>query len=430
MKQETLVKKAGIYFIGNLSTKLLSAIVVFIYAFYINAEDLGKYEYIQTLSNIIVPIAFVSIWEAILKYTLGTTAEKEKDEAINTSSIFSIIISIMIAILGMTYYHLKNEKYSLYIIIFYVLYGLSTVWQYYARCLNKTKTYVKSSVIGAAVNLILIILLVCVLKLKIQALFLANIISNLVILSIIEYKIKILKKIKIKEFDIKMLKKMLIFSFPLVINDISLWLITGFGKTIIQNTLGSSANGMYSFANKFSIIVNFFGTVLNKALTEEMLVSEKDKVGKQFEEIMQKIIEGVLILLVLCMPIIMIFYNIIEKTEYYQSKIYVPMLLIYSFLMLISTNLSTIFKVAEKTKYQFLTTFAGAITTVIISILTVYKWKIMGVVLAQVVGALENAVLRYVIGRRLIKFEIKWKKSFIIFMVYCIMSFVFIKVNY
>ena len=227
-----------------------------------------------------------------------------------------------------------------------------------------------------------------------------------------------------------MLKKMLIFSFPLVINDISLWLITGFGKTIIQNTLGSSANGMYSFANKFSIIVNFFGTVLNKALTEEMLVSEKDKVGKQFEEIMQKIIEGVLILLVLCMPIIMIFYNIIEKTEYYQSKIYVPMLLIYSFLMLISTNLSTIFKVAEKTKYQFLTTFAGAITTVIISILTVYKWKIMGVVLAQVVGALENAVLRYVIGRRLIKFEIKWKKSFIIFMVYCIMSFVFIKVNY
>ena len=54
MRTERLAKKAGIYFIGNLSTKFLSVIVVFIYAFYINAEDLGKYEYIQTISNIIL----------------------------------------------------------------------------------------------------------------------------------------------------------------------------------------------------------------------------------------------------------------------------------------------------------------------------------------------------------------------------------------
>ena len=428
MRTERLAKKAGIYFIGNLSTKFLSVIVVFIYAFYINAEDLGKYEYIQTISNIIIPIAFVSIWEAILKYTLGATAEK--DEVINTSAIFSIIVSIMVVILGMIYYHIKIEKYSLYIIMVYILYGLSTVWQYYARCLNKTRTYVKSSVIGAIVNLILIILLVCILNLKIKALFMANIISNLVILSIIEYKIKILENLKIKEFDIKMLKKMLIFSFPLVINDISLWLITGFGKTIIQNILGASANGMYSFANKFSIIVNFLGLVLNKALTEEMLISEKDKVGKQFEEIMQKIIEGILVFLVLCMPIIMIFYNIIAKTEYYQSKIYVPILLIYSVIMLISTNLSTIFKVAEKTKYQFYTTLAGAITTVIISVVTIYKLKIMGVILGQVLGAFVNTALRYMIGRKFIKLKIKWKKSLIIFIVYSIISFVVVKSNW
>ena len=191
----------------------------------------------------------------------------------------------------------------------YIFYGLSTVWQYYARCLNKTKIYVQSSIIGAATNLIITAILICILKLKIEALFIANIFSNFMILSLIECKIKILRKVNIKQFNLKLLKKMLIFSVPLVINDISLWLITGFGKTIIQNVLGASANGMYAFANKFTIIVNFLGLILNKALTEEMLVSKREKVGKQFEKIMQELTEKVLVLLILCIPIIMIFYN-------------------------------------------------------------------------------------------------------------------------
>ena len=431
MKFTRLAKKVGIYFIGNLSTKLLSAVVVFIYAFYINAEDLGRYEYIQTLENIIIPIAFISIWEAILKYTLATQNDKEKEKVINTSAFFSIVVSLLIAIVGTIYYSIfKKEQYAVYIILMYIFYGLSTVWQYYARCLNKTKIYVQSSIIGAATNLIITAILICILKLKIEALFIANIFSNFMILSLIECKIKILRKVNIKQFNLKLLKKMLIFSVPLVINDISLWLITGFGKTIIQNVLGASANGMYAFANKFTIIVNFLGLILNKALTEEMLVSKREKVGKQFEKIMQELTEKVLVLLILCIPIIMIFYNIISKTEYYQSKIYVPMLLIYSFIMLISTNLSTIFKVAEKTKYQFFTTLAGAITTVSISYLMIGKLGTIGVILGQISGSLVNVIFRYVLGKQLIELNIKWKKNIFILIIYSIVSLISVNVDW
>lgn len=430
MEYARLAKKTGIYFIGNLSTKLLSAAMVFIYAFYINAENLGKYEYIQTLSNIIVPIAFISIWESILKYTLSTKHNNEKTQVINISAIFSIIISILLLILGTIYYQIiKNEQYSIYIILVYIFYGLSTVWQYYARCQNETKMYVKSSVIGAFANLILIVILICIFKLDTKGLFIANIFSNFIILILLECKMKIIKKINIKQFDTRLLKKMLIFSFPLVINDISLWLITGFGKTIIQNILGASANGLYSFANKFTIIVNFLGLIINKALTEEMLISEKEEASIQFKKIMQQLIEKVLVFLIMCIPIIMIFYNIISKTEYYQSKIYVPMLLIYSFVMLVSTNLSTVFKVAEKTKYQFITTLTGAIITIIISFLSIYKIGIMGVILGQIVGGLVNTIFRYKISKKLINLKINWKKSFVVLIIYCLVSIFTIKAS-
>lgn len=430
MQVQRLMKKVGIYFIGNLSTKLMSAIVVFLYAFYIKAEELGQYEYIQTLVNIVVPIAFVSIWEAILKYILGEKNNETKQKIINTSAIFSIAISILIIIFGTTYYCvIKKEPYAIYIILTYFFYGLSTVWQYYARCLNETKTYVKASVIGSAVSLMFTVFLICVLKLKVEALFIVNIIGNFTIVSVIEFKLKILKKIELKQFDTKILKKMLIFSMPLVINDISLWLITGFSKVIIQNILGSTANGMYSFANKFTIIVSFIGMVLNKALTEEMLSLKLENVKQEFETVIKNISEKVLMLLIICIPAIMIVYNLIQNTEYYQSKIYVPILMLYTYIMFISTNLSNVFKIAEKTKYQFYTTLAGAITTVIVSFLTIYTFGIFGVIFAQLLGALVNIALRYIFAKKMIKIKIKWNKNIAILMLYIIVAIISIYSN-
>ena len=193
--------------------------------------------------------------------------------------------------------------------------------------------------------------------------------------------------------------------------------------------MGASANGLYSFANKFTVIVNFLGLIINKALTEEMLISEKEEASVQFKKIMQQLIEKVLVFLIMCIPIIMIFYNIISKTEYYQSKIYVPMLLIYSFAMLVSTNLSTVFKVAEKTKYQFITTLTGAIITIIISFLSIYKIGIMGVILGQIVGGLVNTIFRYKISKKLINLKINWKKSFVVLIIYCLVSIFTIKAS-
>ena len=106
------------------------------------------------------------------------------------------------------------------------------------------------------------------------------------------------------------------------------------------------------------------------------------------------------------------------------------MVLIYSFIMLISTNLSTIFKVAEKTKYQFFTTLAGAITTVSISYLMIGKLGTIGVILGQISGSLVNVIFRYVLGKQLIELNIKWKKNIFILIIYSIVSLISVNVDW
>ena len=70
MEHKKLLKKTGLYFIGNLSPKLLTILLIPIYAFYISSSELGYYDFTQTIMGILIPVVFVAIWESVLKYLL------------------------------------------------------------------------------------------------------------------------------------------------------------------------------------------------------------------------------------------------------------------------------------------------------------------------------------------------------------------------
>lgn len=431
MENERLIKKTGTYFIGNLSTKILTACLVFLYAFYINAEDLGKYEYIQTLTNIIVPIFFLSIWEGIIKYILSENKEEDRNKIITTSAIFSVFSCILISIAVLVYYFFtKTQKtYLPYILITYVLNGLTYVWQYYVKALYKNRTYIKSSIYGSIVSLILAVVLICFMNLKLEALFISNILGILTTLLIIEKDLKVFRNINKKDIDISLLGKMIKYSYPLVLNSISLWVLNGFAKTIIQNVLGAEENGIYSFACKFTVIITFIGTILNMAITEEMLLTEKEKFNKKFSRISQEILEKFLSLATIALPFIMIAYEIIRNTQYYESKIYVPILIMYSLILAIATNLSITFKVYEKTKYQFITTLLGAIITIIVSFITINYMGILGVIVAQLLGVIITFISRYILMRKYTKLKLKWKKNLLLLILYIIIGVLCLYLN-
>lgn len=192
---------------------------------------------------------------------------------------------------------------------------------------------------------------------------------------------------------------------------------------------GAEENGIYSFACKFTVIITFIGTILNMAITEEMLLTEKERFNKKFSKISQEILEKFLSLATMVLPFIMIAYEIIRNTQYYESKIYVPILIMYSLILAIATNLSTTFKVYEKTKYQFITTLLGAIITILLSFLTISQIGVMGVIIAQLLGSIITLVSRYILIKKYSKIELKWKKDIFLLVLYIIISILSLKVN-
>jgi len=163
--------------------------------------------------NIIVPICFVAIWEAILKFVIQEDDDIKKNKIIATSSVFTITASLFIFAAAVFYNIIDNSHKTLFYFVFMIIsYAFMFIWQYYARALGKNKIYVLTGIIGTAVNFTLNIFLICFLSMGLKALFISYIFGNVVIAVILETRIKILKRIKIKSVDLKVLKKMFLFS--------------------------------------------------------------------------------------------------------------------------------------------------------------------------------------------------------------------------
>ncbi|MDO5555310.1 MAG: oligosaccharide flippase family protein [Clostridia bacterium] len=423
MQTKRLLRKTGIYFIGNLSSKILSILLVPLYAFYITAEQLGIFDYNQTLINVLIPISFIAIWEAVLKFLLSVKEDNKK--VVSNSILLVIAQTVVITICVLIYNFFNCIEYVEYVLMMLLTGGITYVWQYYARGVKENKLYVKAGIIGTIVNFITNIILICIFDIKVESLYIGHILGNIAIFLTIELKLKTIKQVSIKKMDMHFLKRMICFSAPLVINLISVWLISGTSKIIITNILGKTQNGLYSFANKFSIIITFVGSVLSMAIIEEaILLANENAFDNKFTKTMQFIFEKFISIIILALPIINIFYYFIKETEYYPSRYYFPFLLFYALLMNMSTNIGSAFQALNKTKYISITSILGSTFTIVISLLFINKIGIYAVLIGQLVGSILIMITRYIFVTNIGKIKIKWDKIFALTIIYMIIAFI------
>lgn len=416
-----VLKKSAIYLIGNFSSKILMAIIIPIYAFYVQSTDLGYFDYSQTVMAIVVPIVFLSVWEAILKFTID--GKYPKNEIVNAAILLSIGACLII-IAGILVISLFiNIQYLLCILLMFILYGLVQIWQYASRGLDNSKIYVISGIVGTVVNFCSIFLLVVWRKLGLQGLLVSYILSQIATFITIEAKLRLITAIRLRGSSFTLLKNMVAFSAPLTLNTISAWLFTGFSRVIINSELGTYENGLYAFANKFAIVISMLGSVITMAVIEEAIISRKDKQKETSEgKNTGELYIALLCIAMVAVPLIRLFYIFIAESEYYSSFVYVPFLLLYAALSTLASNIGAQFQALEITKYQFVSTIIGSAFTVLLSMVFIGNFGIIAVVLSQAIGALIMAVARYIIVKKYMIYRMDICKMFVSTVLYIALS--------
>lgn len=403
-----IVKKVGIYFIGNMATKVTMALMIPIYAFFVLPDALGLFDFIQALTLLVAPVLYAAIWESLLRFILIEEDAKAIERTISTVVLFFFSVTLLIIFLSCVVL-VFNEAWRLEIICcaaMMVFYSGAQIWQYFARGLKQSKLYTASGIISALVNFALILILVCLMSMQFIGLAISYIVGQVAIFIIIEAKIKLISKMRKSYLDLHLLKEIMRFSLPLAANLLFLTIINSFGRVVVTTFFGAETNGLYTFALRFGSIVSALGGIFSMAIIEESIL----RIGKEgsigFLSIVADITTKALFQLSsLVLPFVGLFFFIIQNTGYYEAWSYSPLTILYGSLVVLSTVIGNVFQIEKKTERAMISTFFGALIVIVGSLVSVFLRSFYGILASLVFGALVMLILRIVLGRKLIAYD-------------------------
>ncbi|MBM6906444.1 oligosaccharide flippase family protein [Collinsella tanakaei] len=416
----SLLKKTGIYFIGNVAAKVTAALIVPVYAFFVSSQNLGIYDYYITFAQMLSPLCFLAIWESILRYIMRESDSRKKEVLVSSViafcllSLAAVTAAAVIAMLLLPSF----ERDISGIAIMSICVGIAQVWQYFARSFGETRLYAASGVVSALVSFGGILVFVCLLGHQLDGLVASYVLSQLTLIILIEIKLRLLSHFSLRHVSKRQIVQFVRFSSPLALNLLLLAFVTGFGRILITNVLGPESNGMYTFAMKFGTILTSLGSIFAMAVVEEAIL----RIGKaDADRFFQSVSCCTLYILTgfggMLLPIIQLFYYFISTTEYFESYVLVPCFISYGIATVLSTVAACVFQTAQKTNFIAITSFMGAVVTALGSYLGIRVLGCQGVAFGLFLGAFTMFLGRYFVGKKIIPYSLVSAKS--VFILFC-----------
>ena len=430
-KTKKIIKTAFIYFVGNVSSKLLAFLLIPLYTSYISTSDYGTYDIIVSIISLIVPIVFFQIWDAMFRFVYDYEKINDKYKIVTNGLAvcsFSIFMYEILMIVGSLF--LNIPCFTLVNI-----YGITIALQYIfgtvARTLKENKLYMYSGVLNTIINLSINLLLILVFhQNKINTLFISVIIGNIIQCLLIAIKLRIFKNIKTKYISKDLIIKMIKFSSLIGISTISYWLLSGYTKLAISRNLGTSSNGIFAIANKLASAIVMVVSVLQMAWQEVSFESANQKDRKVFYE---KGLNCLMVLLALSSSFILLaiklFFYILVKGDYAGASIIIPIVIIYTAINSFAGFSSSQFFAERDSKVALYTTLISAIVNVLIVNILIIRYDILGASIALLISFSLNTSLRSIVLYKKYKIRTYFSSILLSTLIYALSAFSYYILN-
>lgn len=396
-KGKKLFKDFAIVLIGSFGSKILSFLMIPMYTSVLSTSDYGIVDLISTSVSLLYPILTLSISEALVRFVL----EKDgKDDMYLMISFYIFVMGVVVMVPGakLVSMYLFRGKYYLYILCTFITVSASSILGQYVRGKEKMIEYSISGVLSTFVFLSLNIFFLIGLKAGVEGYLMANIISSLASIIYLGVRVKILKHLSFRDgIDRLAVKRMVSYSFPLIMNSISWWIVLSSDKYVLLYFCGTSANGIYSVAQKIPSLLMTITTLFISAWQISSVADFGSEESACFFSDVLKKYQGILILTAIIIgPFVRFIASLMFAKEFYIAWKYVFVLLIANIFYSIGAFQGTVYTAAMKTKVSFYTTLVGAISNVVLNILLIPKYEIMGACIATALSYYVVMVIRQI----------------------------------
>lgn len=396
-ENKSLLSLTILYTIGNLSSKVISFVLVFFTTFYLSKEDVGAYDLILITLSLLSPFVTFQLTDAALRWLLDNQSLENKKRVFSTISLI-LIVSHLVLYLLMYIYNFYFPIAYFHLLFFLVFF--QSIYLFLLQCirgLGKNKMYVGVGLVNTFIYVGLAILSLSIFNLKVEGLLYSSMVSGIVTSLILLFSGNLYALWDKKSISVEFGKTLLQYSIPLIPNSLSWWAISSANRYIILLYLGAAANGIFAIAYKLPTILLMFVNIFYLAWQEKSILSyEREDRDEYYSSVLKKYIRILFSISILIVATNKIALYYIVSEEFYEAWQYTPLLLLSIILSSIAGFYGTGYLSAKKTKGALTSSFFGGIATVGLSFLLIPKFGLFGASFAIVFGYLILLVIRII----------------------------------
>lgn len=409
-KYKRLAGDTIVFAIGNLGSKLILFFLVPLYTNFLTTNEYGTAELIYTVANLIMPVTSIVIFDAVLRYTLNQSVDNRK-VILNAMLVFvggSIASLLMVPLIGL-YSSLAEWKW--YACAYVISYMAVQISMTYIKAKEKTKTYVTLGVLQTLLLAVLNIIFLVGLDAGIYGYLNASILANIMIALISLVAGNVIADIRGAHFDKQLFIAMIKYSAPLILNNISWWIIQSSDKVMVEYFVGGAALGLYTVASKIPALINVITSIFSQSWGISSIKEYDSSQDTHFyANVYAAYSFAVFFFCEVLLLIIKPFMSIYVGIDFFEAWRFVPWLLVAAAFSAISAYYGAIYGALMKSINVMISTLSAAFINIVLNLLLIPNVGVMGAAIATAAAYVFIAVYRLLDTRRFFKFDIPFAK--------------------
>ena len=407
-KYMNLASNTLLFALGNFGSKFLVFFLLPLYTNVLTTTEYGISELVSTASNLLMPFAILSIQDATLRF--GLDIQCDKGEVARNSVIVLVVGSLLTIMLYPVFCLYKPfTGYVHFFVLISISYMTRKVFSMYIKALNKINIYAFDSIIYTAVLLILDIVFLKFWQLGLKGYFLAIIIATVMSIVFLSISGRIIKTALHSKNNFLLMKKMLRFSTPMILNNVSWWMINSSDRVMIEYFYSAAESGIYSVAAKMPSILITFTNIFNQAWTISSISEYDTSKDENFYSNTFTVYNCLLV--TVSSTIIFIvkpFMQIYVGEDFISCWQYVPLLILGSVFQAYANFFGAIYTSAKKNVSIMLTTSMAAFINIALNYMLIPSIGIQGAVIATAVAYFVVFVFRMIDSKKIVNFNINY----------------------
>lgn len=392
---------------GNLLTKLIYFLMVPLYTSALSTAQYARAEMLNTLIDIVYPIATMYVVEAMYRFTIDDDADLQQTYGITMRiTLWSILfVTVGSAVL----YAVFQNPETLLFGALYISFSIYKAVLQFARALGRNVPFAIAGVINALMLTGMNVLLLLVLKGGVASYICSIIVANVTASAYIFFATGQRKYISLRFRPDKALRRvMLRYSIPCVPNMLGWWVVNVSDRYMLQYMVSDAVCGVYTAASKLPAVLSTFSTIFQQAWQYSAVKESKSEDSETFySEIFTALSTFLLCLssvVTLCTDVLC---RIVLQKEFYEGRFILPILLAAAVYSCYAAYFGTFYGVIKNNVMVMVSTILAAVVNVVLNLLLIPRMGALGAAYATLISYAVMALIRIVDTRKYVRHHVR-----------------------